>query len=1342
MLEAAPMRIAQSPQLAPGTSLEPGIVLERLWIGRGNAPLEVVEVSAAVDLRDPDLRRCWHRRLGGRGNLLLLFQEWEGTVAICGPDGDRPHVARLAPPTAELLLNETLRLGPGEAAAAYLAFLSRTTGSGGVPGLRNQYFLTTHYLTAALRRNEPQRWERWLAAARTVRGNMGPQLLRGLGFTVEPTTADSFRLSAGGRVTAVAHQYPPSQNLDRIVRLAGPANEGVQPAAAVLSEARAAGARYAFLLAGPLLRLHPTRPEEEFEEGAATAAFLELDLRLLPDEFLPVLWGCCSAEALGPEGHLPTLLGEACRYAVGLRERFRDRVYSEVVPRLVGGLWQACSALTPPIRDPGVLYRATLVLLFRMLFVLYAEDRNFLPLRHHAYRERSITHRLGEVLLTHRRGPQAFDIQQTDIWEDLCRTFGAIRSGHREWGVPPYDGGLFEDAPSPEARLLARVKLPNPVVGQALYDLAIDQQGDERGKVDFGDLGVRHLGTIYEGLLSYRALVAETDLTVDTAQPSQPYKAAGPGDPVAVKAGTPYLASPEGGRKASGSYYTPAFVVDRLVDGALRPILLAHMSALDAIPDAEAAARLFDVKVCDPAMGSGHFLTRALDYMAEELQGYLARRPLAPLTQELERARAQIGLVGRDYGAPDLMEGTSDFDLLRRIVLKRCMYGVDLNPMAVELARLSLWLRSFVPGLPLSYLGHTLRCGNSLVGVVGPEVTVGLSRDFPLIKSRLDGILAEAQAKGLALGSVGDLELHEVEGSKELQERMERASDPARLLFDSYTAQCFEPIGDVNELLGALVPEADGAPTRLPLRAAEAVDLVRTESVPLHWALAFPEVFLRGNPGFDAVVGNPPWEEVTVEDVGFFVRYLPGLKSERSADRRSEMVADFIGAHPAVAAEHQAARAAAGRLRDYLRARYELTRSGDPDLYRAFCERFLQILHPDGSLGVVLPRTAFSGDGTAPFRERLLQPGTRTRLDFLLNSAGWVFPDAEPRYTLALALRTSSATTQEAQLSCSAPARDRRGFDGLDRERIDWSLEELRRSSPGLEVPLFPNARAADIYRRLTAVHPRFGDEGGGFKVVPWTELHATKDRKSGLIRESGPGWPVYTGESFDLWQPETRPPGEVVPSEDGLAELQRKRQRSAVWRAYFPAEARANPDTLPQHHCRILFRDVTNRTNSRTVIACLVPPRLFASNKAPSLLFPSGDWSDQVYVLGLMCSIPFDWLARRRVETNVNFFILNSLPLPRLPRDSVLRQGIVATAGRLACPDERFAEVAQAIDVPCGSPDADERAGLVARLDALAAHAYGLSEDELVLMFEDFPNTEAGLPYSRREAIVRFFRN
>ncbi|MHB8927781.1 MAG: Eco57I restriction-modification methylase domain-containing protein [Bacillota bacterium] len=1331
------MELEQKARIHLAAEPLPGVRLGRLWLGQGGQPAEVVEVETDHPLTDGDLRHCWQHRLKGRAIPLWAVAPVADGMGICGPD-EPPAVVHLSQEAAKSVLSRLLLLPPRDLMTGYLALVSRSQGSGGVPGLRNRQLLSTHYLTQVLPRQYAGEWPDWGKRAQVL-NDTGAAFFERLGYTTHLIGTNELLLGAADRPLAVAHMYEPYANLDRAQGKHGE-RDAVLPAAWALQAARVRGLDYAFVTAGPVLRLHRTRPADIFDETAAPGAFVEFDLGFLPREHLPLLWAVCAEEALVLGGRLEALFAEAQRYATGLRDRFRDRVYLEVVPALVRGLWAA--AREQQTANPDLIYRSALTLLFRILFVLYAEDRNLLPVRHPGYRQRSLTRRVTEVLRTHRHDPEAFEPRQTDIWDDLTHTFDAIRDGHREWGVPPYDGGLFEDTGTPDAELLAAVRLPNAVMGPVLYRLAVDRQGEEEGKVDFGDLGVRHLGSLYEGLLSFRALVAQVDLTVNRREKVQTYVPALRGEPVEVRAGEVYLASPEGGRKTTGSYYTPEFAVSRLVEGALEPVLEAHITRLERMDDDAAAAAFFDVKVCDPAMGSGHFLARALDLIAEHLQGYLARKPLPEIADELRRARERVGSVGRQYGAPDLGEATGDFDLLRRLILKRCIYGVDLNPMAVELARLSLWLRAFVPGLPLSYLGHTLRCGNSLVGVAGPELVASLQKAVPLFSQRVEEAMQESLREAEALGSVDDLELHEVERSDELQRLIEQRAGLAHLVYDAYTGRGFDPELDWSNFLLLVASEDGGDGLRLPGRWEQASARARDRWNALHWPLAFPEVFLRERPGFDAILGNPPWEEVTVEELGFFVRYIPGLKSERSPEAQHRRIAELVREQPAVFDEYQDARARTAELRGYLRTAYQLTRSGDPDLYRAFCERFLHILRPGGSLGVVLPRAAFSGDGTAPFRTRLFRSGYRVQLDFLLNNKGWVFPDAHPQYTMALTLLADYGRADGNGVSVAGPAESIEQFTCLGEERVEWTIEDLGKASDGLEVPLIPDRRSAAIFRRLVTAHPRFDADEGGLRIVPWSEFHATNDRKSGLIRESGRGWPVYTGESFDLWNPDHTPPAQVIPPKEGLAELQRKRQRSKVWRAHFSKRALTDLKTLPQHRARILFRDVTNRTNSRTVISCLVPPQVFATNKAPSLLFPKGDAADMLYVLGMMCSVPFDWLARRRVETNLNFFILETLPLPRPSRGGTLRRRIVEVAGCLACPDERFREVAEAVDVAWGPLPPDEKASLIAELDALAAYAYGLSEDELRLMFEDFPDTEAGVSAARRAAVLDHYRS
>jgi hypothetical protein len=238
--------------------------------------------------------------------------------------------------------------------------------------------------------------------------------------------------------------------------------------------------------------------------------------------------------------------------------------------------------------------------------------------------------------------------------------------------------------------------------------------------------------------------------------------------------------------------------------------------------------------------------------------------------------------------------------------------------------------------------------------------------------------------------------------------------------------------------------------------------------------------------------------------------------------------------------------------------------------------------------------------------------------------------------------------------------------------------------------------------------------------------------------------WPVFKGESFDIWTPDTgeyyafADPDEVIPW------LYAKRLRSGKSRrdsahAEFTPTHRQNKATLPCNYPRIAFRDVSRATDSRTVRACLLPARIFLTNKAPYLLWPRGDPLDQAFLLGVLCSIPLDWYARRFVEVSMNFFIFNPFPVPRPPRDDKRWRRVVSLAGRLASPDKRFATWAKAAGVEHGPLQDGEKQDMITELDAVVAHHYGLTERQLVHIFETF---HEGWDYEPRlDAVLRHFR-
>jgi hypothetical protein len=262
--------------------------------------------------------------------------------------------------------------------------------------------------------------------------------------------------------------------------------------------------------------------------------------------------------------------------------------------------------------------------------------------------------------------------------------------------------------------------------------------------------------------------------------------------------------------------------------------------------------------------------------------------------------------------------------------------------------------------------------------------------------------------------------------------------------------------------------------------------------------------------------------------------------------------------------------------------------------------------------------------------------------------------------------------------------------------------------------------------RKSPRLDKKYDDE---WRVRPDTELHATAQKPlMDLKSETCPDffWPVYKGKSFNLWEPDKEAYYAWANPKNVFEWLQKKRlraqksSRKSVHKE-FSLEYVLNEKTLPPNRPRIVFRDISRATDPRTIIACLIPSKRFLTNKAPFLHFPKGDELDEAYVLGVLSSIPLDWYARKFVELNVNLFIFNPLPIPRPNRGNSFWKRLVELSGRLACPDERFAEWAKVVGVDYGPLSQDEKNDKIYELDAIVAHLYGLSELQLVHIFENF---------------------
>lgn len=1299
-------------------------VLDRraqLYLGRGPLALEVVVVTLDGRPRIADLRAMFRARSGRRAAPVLIVAPWgAGGAAVCGPTEHNPVEHRDLPvEQVEAVCGKALE-AEGRHAAIRLLHRLLPALNAPIPGLRNGGLFAMQELEQGV----PARadWAPAAEEARGVRALRGRALIEGLGFATEELPGPAMLLLAGDRKTAVAVLLDRPEEIDS----ASPRFDGVSPVSYALAQADREGLDWVVAVAGGTLRLYPAKPGVGTGRRGRSETFVEIDLDLLSGDEAGYLWLLLSAPALSEGGSVGDILRASEDYAANLGGRLRERVYREVMPSLARAVVTTMYPESPTAHELQQAYQAALHILYRLLFVAYAEDRDLLPLHaSRSYREHSlkrIAQRLGDA----RRRDIEFG-EQPSFWSEVTQIWTAVSLGNPEWEVPAYNGTLFasEASVSRLGARLAALSLPDREFARALAALLLDRTAEgTEGPVDFRSLGIREFGTIYEGLLESELSLAETDLTVDAE--TEAYLPAKSGDTVEVRQGEVYLHNRSGARKSSGSYYTPAFAVEHLLDRALEPALDAHLERLEGMPDREAGRRFFEFRVADIAMGSGHFLVGAVDRIERRLANYLAGRPLPDVREEFARLRRTAAeQLGADWSGDPI----EDIQLLRRQVARRCIFGVDMNPMAVELARLSLWIHTFVPGLPLSLLDHNLVRGNSLVGIASFEEASELfqaeSGDlFAFVASERLGAVREPLERLARLTDANDAEIRE---ARELHAGMRRTIEPERELFTLLAAS--RTSDAIREAIAqgqvATSPDEPG-----DVFQAQLMDRGREELEGLdvfHFALAFPHVFLGGRNGFDVILGNPPWEEATLEEDAFWARHYPGLRSRPQREQEA-LKARYRQDRPDLAARLEAGVEAAASLRRVLTAgAFPGMGTGDPDLYKAFVWRFWELAAPEGGrIGVVLPRSALSAKGSGEFRKELLANAEVLDLTMLVNTGRWVF-DMEPRYTIGLTAITRGEGASECELRLSGPYANLKRFQAaVCNAPATFRAGEVEDWNDTASLPLLPSDKSVEVFAQLRR-SPRLDlRDGVGWRARPHTDLHASHDKPlMDLESEECPEgfWPVFKGKSFDLWTPDTGTYYAWADPERMLDHLQRKRRRANRRSAFaeFDAGWRENPETHPCLRPRIAFRDVSRATDSRTIRVALVPPRVFLTNKAPYFLWPKGDESDEAYLLGVLSSLPLDWYARRFVETNVNFFILNPFPVPRPGADSRLRNRVVALAARLAAADTGFADWAGRLGVACGPMDQDEKQNHIRELDAVMAHLYGLTEPQLVHIFETF---------------------
>lgn len=1302
-------------QRPPGISTTDTV---RIVFGSGENPVEVAVAYNTTRPRTDEVRALWKKRHANRPSPVLLVMLYPGgagpaQAAAIGTAGDPTPIFDLDVARVERIAMAVLREPDRHAAARTADRLLTGLKDQLIPGLVNSGLFASHELRSGV----PGRpdWEAARATALRSLDKQGLDLVRSLGYGTERRGSTALLLTSGDRSRAIAVLLDGAELFDRPSPRFGP----ISPIGHALALAARESLPWVIALRGTQIRLYPARPDVGVGRKGQAETFVELDLALLADEEAAYLTLLFTPDALALGGAVEQILAASQNFAADLGKRLRERIYGDVVPQLA----LAISARQHPESDDDLadVYHQTLTVLFRMLFLAYAEDRGLLPYGRNPRYDRHAVKTLAKDFAAD--PDQSFDENQTALWDNLVMVWHAVDEGNRNWGVPAYNGGLFShDAETnTTGAQIAALRLSDAEFAPVLQAMLIDSGEDgTRGPVDFRSLTVREFGTIYEGLLESSLSIAPADLTLNR---TSSYVPAGPGDSVVVAAGSVYFHNKSGARKSTGSYFTKAFAVERLLDTALEPALMAHLQAvadfIEAGDDASASQKFFDFRVADLSMGSGHFLVAAIDRIEARFTAFLTEHPIAEVSDELSRlAEAAREALGDESGDTEIDTGA----LLRRQIARRCLYGVDLNIMAVELARLGVWIHTFVPGLPMSALDHGLIVGNSLVGIGTVEEVLAIldpdtgSGAVSFLEQRITDELEKARDRLTRVGRTAEATKQEVREARAAHAQALADAADARALFDAAVAirlGWIQHPGDPDQaILAANDPE---------LRGKLAASGIK------HFPVQFPEVFLRPRPGFDAILGNPPWEKLQVEEHSFYALHFPGLRSLSQAEAERELLR-IRAERPDLLEDYKRETTATQTVLSALaRGPYPGLTSGRPDLYKAFAWRVWHLIRTEGHVGVVLPRKALEASGMKDWRQAMLIQATFTDVTTLTNNGRWVFDDVHPQYTIGLvALRADRVPKAGRRLPLRGPFPSLAAYrTGVAADTVGVGVDALLEWSEAAAFPQLPSAEAQAVFLTIRE-HPRLDSDAPGWSVRGLRELNATDDKEHFLF-EAGPGlWPVYKGESFERWNPETGINYAWSKPRDIVDVLQRRRGNQIRLRrsAFYGMSAAwaADSDTLPVKAPRIAWRDISRATDSRTVVAALVPPNTVLIHLAYYLFWREGGPREQAYALGVISAMPFDWFTRQVVEQHITVEYMRSAPVPRFHNDDPLCQRVVTIAGTLAAIDDRYAPWAELAGVPVGGvPEGPRRDDLIAELDAVTAHLYRLGREQLEYVFRHF---------------------
>ncbi|WP_348270033.1 N-6 DNA methylase [Edaphobacter paludis] len=1083
-------------------------------------------------------------------------------------------------------------------------------------------------------------------------------------------------------------------------------------------------------------------------ESLTRPAYLEADLRQIfeAEDYagFSALWLVLHASRFGRAGALPSdcplerWRESGSKEGLAARDRLRDGVEAALLALGTGFLTSSANTeLSARLREGtwpiDEYFRQLLRLVYKLIFLLAAEDRNLLHSPDASEDQRKLYaqgYSLGALRdrAIRRSGWDNF----YDRWSGLRVTFRALANGEAHLGLPAL-GGIFATTATPE---LDRTQISNRFLMEAIFRLAWLRDDGLLMPVNWRDMETEELGSVYESLLELTPRLSSDGREFKFAEGAQ---------------------TKGNARKTSGSYYTPDSLVQLLLDSALDPVLDRIESESE-----DPISGLLGVSVIDPACGSGHFLLAA----ARRIARRVVRLRCGDIHTEQDRLRAL------------------------RDVVRSCIYGVDRNPMAVELTKVALWIETVEPGKPLGFLDANIRCGDSLLGVLDlsaldkgiPDAAFKpltcddkiIARDFS--KKNKDEIKGQARLSFSAsteAPSMANL-ARTIRAARQLPEdtvaeiatkqdryvaarhdpRLQNMAQAADLYIAAFlTAKTAETARSGPD---SVIPTT--ADVEVAMRAGTvygprlgAARQIASEARAFHWPVEFLDILSNG--GFDIVLGNPPWEVMQLGEEEYFAQYQPEI-AELAGSARKRAIAALRGTAPAIFKAYENEKRRFEASGEFIRCsgRFDLTARGKVNTYSLFAEHFKNLAGKRGTAGIIVPTGIATDASTAPFFSSLVERRQLVQLiDF--ENRGGLFPAIDSRMKFCVLTVGHNVSLASFAFFLTDPSQL------ADKERcFTLSANQIERINPNTKnTPIFRSRFDAELTARIYERIPVLIDEGLGDIGNPWQIsfrqglFNMTSD--SGLfvtaqqlcvIEGASPvanTWKIEGDPALDQPSVHYLPlyEAKMVSFFDHRAASYENRGEERGYRVLPPTHdtSHQNPsyEPIPFYWVsaaavaeRLVertrtapwllgWKDITSSTNERTLIPALIPQA--AVGDTFLLAFPQDKSATAgVQLVANWSSIVTDYATRQKIGgLHLKYNVFKQIPV--LPPDAYGQEDndfITPRVLELTYTSYSMAPFARDLGYN-GDPfswDEDRRALLRAELDAWYARAYGLSREEL----------------------------